>query len=63
MENAEDIERQVLQDVENGAIIRLMEHEAQRRFGRTSGGGSFGCSAQGAGHKEGEADPRRHLQC
>ena len=31
-ENAEDIERQVLQEVEKGTIIRMMEHEAKRRF-------------------------------
>lgn len=32
VENCEDIERQVLQEVENGTILRLMEHEAKRRF-------------------------------
>ena len=31
-ENSEDIERQVLQEVEKGTIIRMMEHEAKRRF-------------------------------
>ena len=31
-DNAEDIERQVLQEVENGTIIRMMEHNARRRF-------------------------------
>ena len=31
-ENAEDIARQVLQEVENGTIVRMMEHEAKRRF-------------------------------
>ena len=29
VENCEDIERQVLQEVENGTILRLMEHEAK----------------------------------
>ena len=32
-DNAEDIERQVLQEVEKGTIVRMMEHEARRRFG------------------------------
>ena len=47
VENSEDIERQVLQDVENGTIIRLMEHEAKRRFG-----GRLAVAALGAVPKE-----------
>ena len=31
-DNAEDIERQVLQEVENGALIRMMERNARKRF-------------------------------
>ena len=31
-ENAEDIARQVFEEVENGTIVRMMEHEAKRRF-------------------------------
>ena len=31
-DNAEDIERQVLQEVENGTIVRMMEHTAKEKF-------------------------------
>ena len=31
-DNAEDIARQALEEVEKGTIIRMMEHEAKRRF-------------------------------
>ena len=46
-DNAEDIERQVLQEVERGTIVRMMEHEARRRFG-----GRLAVAALGAVPKE-----------